>query len=162
MRRFAARQEILMAPILLLVSTLIGVFLLVLRDFVRELNRPRRTEASSRPSSIRSNFYTKAADTYPWHSHAHDAALAPDVDDDAFFLGALPDQTIGRTEDPWRLSNDWTPSDFDQPHPDGATHSIAFAEDLSPAFNPATGLPMIGDATDVGGNPYGSDLRDLI
>lgn len=28
-----------------------------------------------------------------------------------------------------------------------------------PSVNPATGLPMMGGAVDVGGNPYGTDLR---
>lgn len=27
-------------------------------------------------------------------------------------------------------------------------------------FNPATGLPMLTEHTDVGGNPYGVDLED--
>lgn len=33
--------------------------------------------------------------------------------------------------------------------------------DDSRGVNPATGLPMINDAIDVGGNPFGTDLSDL-
>lgn len=33
--------------------------------------------------------------------------------------------------------------------------------DDSPGVNPATGMPMINDAIDAGGNPFGTDLSDI-
>lgn len=37
------------------------------------------------------------------------------------------------------------------------------ADSSSPVFNPATGLPMLGDSiggVDVGGSPYGTDIHN--
>lgn len=31
----------------------------------------------------------------------------------------------------------------------------------SPGVNPATGLAMVNDAMDTGGNPFGTDLSDM-
>lgn len=33
------------------------------------------------------------------------------------------------------------------------------SHDAGPSVNPATGLPMLGGSVDIGGNPYGTDLR---
>lgn len=41
----------------------------------------------------------------------------------------------------------------------GASNLSLDPDDLH-GVNPATGLPMINDAIDAGGNPFGSDLSD--